>query len=293
MKVAQELKEAQIARQVGFAEAPKHPQIRLEYGEQTLCPVLMHVTARIFLLRMVDKVVRIALQRAIAAGRVGIETTARFDGDIGCFLHRLDRKVPCRLDDASSLAADPGDDRGSVFVVMASTGLAFLAAPPGLATQYLLPAVCRLALVARSMVEIIRFDRAVQLALYLRGQGGIPEPPTPAIAGADMDPQLSGNAARGTRQAQQKGGEKPVCEGALTAVQERAREVIEGALATLLFTPVALQTRLVVIPAPRTDIVTLTSGALQEPIFPPQRMDIGLTRFGVEEFVEMRHNRHS
>ena len=29
-KVAQELKEAQIARQVGFAEAPKHPQIGLE-----------------------------------------------------------------------------------------------------------------------------------------------------------------------------------------------------------------------------------------------------------------------
>src|SRR5215467_10728405 len=138
--------------------------------------------------QLVDKVVRIALQRAIAAGRVGIETTARFDGDIGCFLHRLDRKVPCRLDDDSSLAADPGDDRGSVFVVMASTGLAFLAAPPGLATQYLLPAVCRLALVARSMVEIIRFDRAVQLALYLIGQGGIPEPPTPPIAGADMHP---------------------------------------------------------------------------------------------------------
>ena len=30
MKVAQELKEAQIARQVGFVEAPKHPQIGLE-----------------------------------------------------------------------------------------------------------------------------------------------------------------------------------------------------------------------------------------------------------------------
>jgi hypothetical protein len=30
MKVAQELKEAHISRQVGFAEAPKHPQVRLE-----------------------------------------------------------------------------------------------------------------------------------------------------------------------------------------------------------------------------------------------------------------------
>src|SRR5215467_7830566 len=27
-------------------------------------------------------------------------------------------------------------------------------------------------------------------------------------------------------------------------------------------------------------------------IFPPQRMDIGLTHVGVEEVVEMRHNRH-
>src|SRR5215831_12382692 len=130
MKVAQELKETQIARQVGFAEAPKHPQIRLEYGEQTLCPVLMHVTARIFLLRMVDKVVRIALQRAIAAGRVGIETTARFDGDIGRFLHRLYGKVTRALYDDSPLTADPGDDRRPVFVVVAPTGLALLAAPP-------------------------------------------------------------------------------------------------------------------------------------------------------------------
>jgi hypothetical protein len=31
---------------------------------------------------------------------------------------------------------------------------------------------------------------------------------------------------------------------------------------------------------------------LQGPIFPAQRMDIRLTRFGVEEVVQMRHDRH-
>ena len=83
-----------------------------------------------------------------------------------------------------------------------------------------------------------------------------------------------------------------MCEGALAAVQERSGEVIEGALAGLLFTAVALQARLVVIRAPGADVVALTSGALQGPIFPAQRMDVCLTRCGVEEVVEMRHHRH-
>ena len=66
-------------------------------------------------------------------------------------------------------------------------------------------------------------------------------------------------------------------EGALTAVQEGAREVIEGALAGLLFTAVALQSRLVVICPPGTNIVALTSGTLEGTILPPQRMDVCLT----------------
>src|SRR5262245_2554258 len=107
-----------------------------------------------------------------------------------------------------------------------------------------------------------------------------------------MHPHLSGNAARGTRQAQQKCREYPVQDRALAAVQERAREVIEGALAGLLFTAVALQAGLVVIRAPRTDVVALTAGTLAWAIFPPQRMDIRLTRFSVEEVVQMRHHRH-
>src|SRR5499426_3377593 len=105
-----------------------------------------------------------------------------------------------------------------------------------------------------------------------------------------MDPQLSGNAARGTRQAQQKRRENPVHDRALAAIQERSREVIEGALAVLLFTAVAFQAGLVVVGAPRTNVVALTPRTLEGPIFPAQHMDVGLTRFGVEEVVQMRNN---
>src|SRR5262249_45278908 len=142
------------------------------------------------------------------------------------------------------------------------------------------------------LIQVVGFDRPRQLPLHLIGQGRIAEPPAPAIARTGMDPQLSGNAARGTRQAQQKRRENPVHYRALAAVQERAREVIEGALAVLLFTAVALQAGLVVVGAPRTDVVALTPRTLEGPIFPAQPMDIGLTRFGVEKVVQMRHNRH-
>jgi hypothetical protein len=74
-----------------------------------------------------------------------------------------------------------------------------------------------------------------------------------------------------------------VHERVLAAVQERACEVIEGALAGVLFTAGAFQSGLVVVRAPGTDVVALTAGTLEWAIFPPQRMDIGLTRCGVEE----------
>ena len=67
---------------------------------------------------------------------------------------------------------------------------------------------------------------------------------------------------------------------------------IEGALAALLFAAVAFQARLGVVGAPRTDVVALTARTLEWAIFPPQHMDIGLTRVGVEELVEMRKNEH-
>jgi hypothetical protein len=76
---------------------------------------------------------------------------------------------------------------------------------------------------------------------------------------------------------------------ALAAVQERAREVIEGALAILRFTAVALQSGLVVVGAPRTDVVALTPRTLEGPIFPSQYMAIGLTRVGAEELAVYLH----
>src|ERR687888_1042072 len=119
----------------------------------------MHVPARIFLLRMVDKVVRIALERAIAAGRVGIEPTARFDGEVGRFLHRLYGKVSRRLDHDTSLAADPRDDGGPILVVMAAPGLTLLVAPTRSATQGLWAALLGLALVAGGLIQVVGFDR--------------------------------------------------------------------------------------------------------------------------------------
>src|SRR5262245_44327009 len=159
----------------------------------------MHFATGVFLLRMIDVRMHIALERSIAARRVGVEPTARLHGDVGRLLHRLDREIFGRVEDDRPLATDPGDDRRPVFVIMAPTGLAFLAAPTRAASQRLLPALLGLALVARGVVEVIGFDYPVQLTTDLIGEGGMAQPPTPPIAGADMDPQLLGNAARGTR----------------------------------------------------------------------------------------------
>lgn len=71
-----------------------------------------------------------------------------------------------------------------------------------------------------------------------------------------------------------------------------APEVIEGALAASLFTAVAFQTRLGMVRAPGSDVEALTAEALEGPLLPAQRMDGGLTRFGVEEVGEMGPNRH-
>src|SRR6266487_1421740 len=247
----------------------------------------MDLPAGVFLLRMIDVLVEVPLHRPIATGRIGIQATARLHSKIGRFLHRLHGEIFGRLNDDRPLATDPGDDRRAVFVVVPPTGLALLAAPTRSAAQMFFSALFRLPLLASGVIEFIRFHGALQLPLHLVGQGGIAQPPTPAIARPAMYPQLSGNAARGTREAQEKRRENPVHDRALAAIQERAREVIEGALATLLFTAVALQAGLVVVGAPRTDVVALTPRTLEGPIFPSQHMDVGLTRFGVEELVKM------
>ena len=77
---------------------------------------------------------------------------------------------------------------------------------------------------------------------------------------------------------------------ALAAIQERAREVMEGALAGLLFTAVALQAVLGVVGAPRTNVVALTPRTLERPILPSQPMNGGVTLFGVEELVDVREH---
>src|SRR5678815_2792507 len=102
-----------------------------------------------------------------------------------------------------------------------------------------------------------------------------------------MHAHLPRNAPRRAGETEQKSGQNPVHDRALAAVQQRAREVIEGALATLLFTAVALQAGLVVVGAPWTDVVALTPRILEGSIFPAQPMDVRLTRFGVEEVVQM------
>jgi len=128
--------------------------------------------------------------------------------------------------------------------------------------------------------------------MHLIRQAGVAQPPASAIAGVDMDTYLSGNAPRRAGEAEQKSREYPMHQRALATIQQRTSEIIEGALAGLLFTAVAFQPWLVVVRPPRTDVVALTAGTLEGALFPPQRMDIGLTRCGVEEVVEMRHHRH-
>src|SRR5437660_12815415 len=132
MKVAQELKEAQIARQIRFADTPKYLQIGFQQRKEALRPILMHVSTRLFLLRVVHRVMLIARYQPVAAGRVRVEPTAGLHRDVGGLLHRLDRTVPRCLDHDTALATHPGDNGGPILVVMAPSGLAFLAATPGL-----------------------------------------------------------------------------------------------------------------------------------------------------------------
>src|SRR5215831_4645599 len=115
----------------------------------------MHVPARIFLLRMIDELMEIALQRLIAARGVRVEPTACVHREVSRLLHRGDGEIAGYLDDDCSLATDPGDDGGPVFIVMPPTGLTLLAAPTCAASQRLLPTPFGLPLVAGRVVEVI------------------------------------------------------------------------------------------------------------------------------------------
>src|SRR5262249_9296062 len=187
---------------------------------------------------------------------------------------------------------DPGNDGRTIFVIMAPAGLTLFASATGSAAQRLLAAPFRLALVASGVVELIGFDRPLQPASSLVGQGCVAQPPAPAVTGAAMNALLPGDATGCTRQAEQKRGANPVHHRALAAVQERTREIIEGACAALFFAAVAFESGLVVVRPPGPDVVALTPGTLQRTILPAQTMDIGAAGVDIEELVQMRQDRH-
>src|SRR6266508_1501584 len=105
--VPQALKEPEIPWHVDLADATTHPQVGIEPGEQALGSMLVHVTTRLFLLRMMDERVPVALQCSRAASGVRIEPTARLDCHVGRLLHRGDREIPDRLHHDGTLAAHP------------------------------------------------------------------------------------------------------------------------------------------------------------------------------------------
>jgi hypothetical protein len=66
--VPQALQDAQGPRQVVCADATKDASVGLEQGTQALRPMLMDLTMRLVLLRMMHERVHVALARPIAAG---------------------------------------------------------------------------------------------------------------------------------------------------------------------------------------------------------------------------------
>ena len=102
---------------------------------------------------------RIARDQPVAAGRVRVELAAGLHGEVGRLLHRLDGKVPCRVDHHAPLAAHPGDNGRPILVIVAPPRLTFLATPPGLAAQRFCPARLGLSLVSGGVIEVVGFDR--------------------------------------------------------------------------------------------------------------------------------------
>jgi hypothetical protein len=73
-------------------------------------------------------------------------------------------------------------------------------------------------------------------------------------------------------------------------MQQGSGEVVEGALATMA--PVAFAPRAVLVGTPLSNVVALAARTLQRTIVPPERTDVRLALFGVEEVVQMREYRH-
>jgi hypothetical protein len=73
-------------------------------------------------------------------------------------------------------------------------------------------------------------------------------------------------------------------------MQQGRGEIVEGtptAMAPVTFAPGAI-----LVGAPLSNMVALAARTLQRTIFPPQRMDEGLTLFDVEELMQIREHRH-
>jgi|SRR5215831_1795468 len=89
-------------------------------------------------------------------------------------LYRLHREIFGRLEDDGALPTDLGNNGWPVFVIMASTRLAFLAASTRPVPQHLLPTLLGLSLLASGVVELIRLDSPYPLTLQCIEQGRIP-----------------------------------------------------------------------------------------------------------------------
>ena len=289
LAIGRESKAGQL-RAAQIDHTTKHPQRRLAQRQQALCPILMPITAGVFLLRVLDRLLLVARQGPGAAGRIRLELTARLPCDVSRLLSRLHRAIFGRLDDDRPLATHPGNKGGPGLVVLAPAGLAFFAAPTWLATQRLLPTPFGLPRVAGGMGEGIRFHRPCQLARHFVRHRGIPQPPAPTRAGAAMDSHLPRDTLRRTGETEQTGREHPVRQRSLALVEQRVGAVGDGALAAVA--PVAFAPRSGVGLPPRLDGVTVTPGTLQGAIFPSERLDIGVAGVRGEELVEMGAKGH-
>ena len=167
------------------------------------------------------------LQRPIAAGRVRVPAPAGVDGEGRRLLPGLPGEIAGHPGGRPpSLAPAPGDD-----------GRPLLTAPTGPASPQLLPALRGLTLVARGVREVIGFDCAVPVTLPLLGQGGMAQPPAPAVAGPDGCPALWRGAGT-ISETQQQGGANSGRQGALAPRQQGSGEGVEGTRATMA--PVAV-----------------------------------------------------
>ena len=68
-------------------------------------------------------------------------------------------------------------------------------------------------------------------------------------------------------------------------MEQGVSEVVEGALAAV--TPVPFAPGSIVILPPWINVLAVTSGTLEETIFPPERMHVRLALFSVEQLVDV------